>query len=57
MIDNSYTYRLVVTFPDLATQNAYQVDPTHLLFVEQAQTFWDKVVVYYSVSEQDFNVK
>lgn len=51
VIDNSYTYSLVVSFPDLATQNAYQVDPSHLLFVEQAQALWDKVVVYDSISE------
>ena len=30
VIDSSYTFSLVVTFPDLATHDAYQSDPTHL---------------------------
>lgn len=49
VIDNSYTYSLVVTFPDLATHDAYQVDPTHLLFIEQGKALWEKVVIYDSV--------
>jgi hypothetical protein len=39
----------VVTFPDLATHDAYQEDPTHLLFIEQGKALWEKVVIYDSV--------
>ena len=49
VIDNSYTYSLVVTFPDIETHDAYQVDPTHLLFIEQGKALWEKVVIYDSV--------
>lgn len=50
VIDNSYTYSLVVTFPDIETHDAYQVDPTHLLFIEQGKALWEKVVIYDSVT-------
>jgi hypothetical protein len=40
----------VVTFPDLATHDAYQVDPTHLLFIEQGKALWEKVVIYDSAT-------
>ena len=46
VIDSSYTFSLVVTFPDLETQNAYQTDETHILFIEEAKELWDKVMVY-----------
>ena len=36
VIDSSYTNGLILTFPDLETQDAYQVDPTHLLVIEKA---------------------
>ena len=46
VIDNSYTYSLVVTFPDLETHDAYQTDPTHVAFIEEAKSLWDKVLIY-----------
>ena len=46
VIDNSYTYSLVVTFPDLETHDAYQTDPTHIAFIEEAKSLWDKVFIY-----------
>ena len=49
VIDSSYTYSLIVTFPDLETQDAYQVDPTHLLFIEKGERFWEKVLIYDSI--------
>lgn len=50
VIVNSYTYSLVVTFPDKATHDAYQVDPTHELFIEEASKLWDRVVIYDSLA-------
>ena len=45
IIDNSYNFSLVVTFPDLATHDAYQNDPSHLQFIEKAKSLWKKVVI------------
>ena len=49
VIDRSYTYSLVVTFPDLETHDIYQTDPTHLLFIEEAKHLWEKVLIYDSI--------
>ena len=46
VVDNSYNYALIVHFPNVEAQNAYQVDPIHLKFIEDHQTKWTKVVVY-----------
>ena len=49
VIDNTYTYSLVVTFLDIETHDIYQTDPTHLLFIEEAKSLWKKVSIYDSV--------
>lgn len=46
VVDNSYDMALNVFFKDVEAQNAYQVDPIHLAFVEQCKDFWEKVIVY-----------
>ena len=51
IIDNSYNFSLVVTFPDLATHDAYQNDPSHLQFIEKAKSLWKKVVIYDSFQD------
>jgi hypothetical protein len=53
VVDNSFTYFYLMLFPDLEAQNAYQTDPTHLLFIEEASHLWDRVLVYDSVSKRD----
>ncbi len=49
VIDRSYAISWLVLFKDKADQDAYQVDPIHLKFVEQYSHLWEKVVVYDSV--------
>jgi hypothetical protein len=49
VVDNSYSIALIVHFDDLAGQDAYQVDPIHLRFVEELNEAWTKVVVYDSM--------
>ena len=49
VIDNTYSYSLVVTFKDIETHDIYQTDPTHLLFIEEAESLWKKVSIYDSV--------
>ena len=52
VVDNTYSYALIVHFADLAGQDAYQIDPIHLKFVDEQKDKWTKVVVYDStVSE------
>ncbi len=52
IIDNSYNFSLVVTFPDLATHDAYQIDPSHLEFIEKGKSLWEKVVIYDSIQDK-----
>jgi len=49
VIDRSYAISWLVLFKDKADQDAYQVDPIHLKFVEQYSHLWSRVVVYDSV--------
>lgn len=50
IIVRDYSYALVVAFDDEAGQEHYQVVDTHTRFREQCGTFWDKVVIYDSIS-------
>lgn len=49
VVDNSYTYSLILTFPSKEMQDNYQEEPAHLLFIEEAAHLWSKVIVYDSV--------
>lgn len=49
VVDHSYSVSYMVMFDDQAGQDAYQVDPIHVKFVEENQHLWNKVVVYDSV--------
>lgn len=49
VVDHSYSVSYMVLFDDQAGQDAYQIDPLHLKFVEENQHLWKKVVVYDSV--------
>ncbi len=46
VVDNTFSYALIAHFKEEAGQAAYQVDPTHLKFVEDHKDKWTKVVVY-----------
>lgn len=54
IIDNSYSFSLVVTFPDLATHDAYQIDPSHLQFIEKGKSLWEKVLIYDSIQDKAY---
>ena len=49
VIDRSYSVSWMLIFANEADQDAYQVDPIHLKFVEECSSLWSKVVVYDSV--------
>jgi Stress responsive A/B Barrel Domain len=46
VIDASYDVALIVICQDVAAQNAYQVDPIHLAFVENFKHCWTRVQIY-----------
>ncbi|HTO03732.1 MAG TPA: Dabb family protein [Opitutus sp.] len=46
VIDDTYSVALTVLCKDLAAQNAYQIDPLHLAFVNTFKTFWSRVQIY-----------
>lgn len=51
VIDRSYDVSLLLLFDDLASQEAYQHDPTHVIFAEQyAKPLCSKVVVSDSIN-------
>jgi hypothetical protein len=51
VVDHSYSVSYMVMFDDQAGQDAYQVHPLHVKFVEENSHLWKKVVVYDSVDQ------
>ncbi len=49
VVDHSYSVSYMTIFDDQAGQDAYQIHPLHLKFVEENSHLWSKVVVYDSV--------
>jgi len=49
VVDSSYSYSLICTFISDSDQDAYQTEPPHIKFVEDAAHLWDRVQVYDSV--------
>lgn len=49
VVDNLYTYSLILTFPSKEIQNKYQDEPAHLVFIEESSHLWKSVKVYDSV--------
>lgn len=49
VVDGSFTYSLILTFPSKEIQDKYQEEPAHIKFVEESQHLWKRVVVYDSV--------
>ena len=46
IIDDSYSIALTVLCKDVRAQNAYQIDPLHLAFIDKFRTFWSRVQIY-----------
>ncbi|WP_033919431.1 Dabb family protein [Sphingomonas sp. 37zxx] len=46
VIDSSYSVSWTLFFDNKAEQDAYQVDPIHLKFVEDNAALWERVMVY-----------
>ncbi|MDY8135857.1 Dabb family protein [Aquimarina sp. 2201CG5-10] len=50
VVDNSYTYAIIVTFSSKEEQDLYQTEEAHLLFIEEASSLWNKVQIYDTVT-------
>lgn len=46
VVDDSFTYNLIVTFDSADSQEKYQNEAAHLVFIEECKDLWDKVIVY-----------
>ena len=46
VVDNTYSYGLVLVFADQTAHDRYQVGSTHQAFVENHLPKWHKVIVY-----------
>jgi hypothetical protein len=49
VIDTTYQFSWLAIFPTKEAQDAYQVDPIHLEFVDTCKHLWKKVSVLDSV--------
>ncbi len=46
IVDDTYTYNLIVTFASAEDQDRYQTEKAHLDFIEESNHLWDKIVIY-----------
>ncbi|MBO0331294.1 Dabb family protein [[Muricauda] lutisoli] len=46
VVDDSFTYSLILSFESAEDQAAYQTEPPHLVFIEECEDLWEKVIVY-----------
>lgn len=46
VVDNSYTFSLVVTFDDVAGHDIYQEHPVHKKFIEDTKHLWSRVQIF-----------
>lgn len=46
VVDNSYTFSLLIVFEDLVGHDVYQEHPVHKAFLDQFKALFEKVVIY-----------
>ena len=46
VVDDSFTYSLILSFESAEAQAAYQEEPPHMVFIEECEDLWEKVIVY-----------
>lgn len=49
VIDNTWTYSLILSFDSKKEQDHYQEHQAHLTFIDNASSLWTKVLVYDSI--------
>ena len=50
VIDTSYSASWLLLFENAEDQEAYQIDPIHLKFVDECSPLWSKVLIYDTIS-------
>lgn len=50
VVDGSFTYSLILTFDSAESQQEYQDEAPHKLFIAESENLWTKVIVYDSTS-------
>lgn len=51
VVDNSYSFCLIVTFDSKEAQDKYQVEPAHLQFLENHKDLWNRILIYDSMNQ------
>jgi hypothetical protein len=46
VVDNAYSYGLILIFKDTADHNLYQADPIHQVFLDKNAKKWARVLVF-----------
>ncbi len=49
VIDSSYALSWLAVFDNKEDQDAYQIDPIHLKFIDDCKHLWSRVLVYDSI--------
>ena len=49
VVDDSFTYSLILSFESAEAQENYQTEQAHTAFVETCKDLWKKVIVYDSI--------
>ncbi|HKJ48181.1 MAG TPA: Dabb family protein [Christiangramia sp.] len=52
VVDDSFTYSIILSFSSKEEQDKYQKEPAHLKFIEESEDLWKKVIVYDSTGLQ-----
>lgn len=52
VVDDSFTYNLIVSFKSAESQQKYQEEEAHLIFIEECKDLWKKVIVYDAMGVQ-----
>lgn len=53
IVDDSYTYNLIVTFASAEDQDKYQKEEAHLRFIEESEHLWEKVLIYDAIGLEE----
>lgn len=46
VVDNSYSYSMIVTYESQEDHDAYQVEDVHQHFIAECKELWDRVQIY-----------
>ena len=46
VVDDSYTFSLLVTFPSKDEHDQYQTEPAHIAFIDSCKPLWERVQVF-----------